>query len=552
MDEEPRAERPHAAPDPTADAGATPELDEAGDAAPADERAVRLDKADRLRASGVSPYPYRFERDRTIGDVRTELGHLEPGEETEVRVRLAGRIMLKREQGRLTFANLRDRSGDIQLFVSQGVIGKEAMGAFNDLDRGDWLGVEGTVMVTKKGELSVKVDAFELLSKSLRPLPEKWRGLSDVDTRYRQRYVDLIVNEDARRVFEVRHAAVRAIRGHLEGAGFIEVETPILNLQQGGATARPFITHYNALSLDTYLRIALELPLKRLLVGGMEKVFELGRVFRNEGIDTRHNPEFTMLEAYEAFADYTDMMRLTEELVAAAALAATGGTVVVVGGTEVDLAPPWPRVTMAELIRREAGVELHPSMAVDDVRAVLDGLGLGYHPGWGPGRLMHEVYDELVEPKVLVPTIVIDHPRETSPLAKPHRHDPHLVERFEVIVAGRELANAYSELNDPVEQLARFEEEAAAKAAGDLEAGDVDLDYIRALEHGMPPAGGLGIGIDRLVMLLAGVDSIREVILFPTLRPETGRAGERGGAGPSEGAGPLGSTGPADGAGQPL
>jgi lysyl-tRNA synthetase class 2 len=503
---------------------------QANDGAPAETvvetsagiRAVRLEKLAALRARGVDPYPYRFDRDHTIGQIRERFGELQPGVETDQRVRVAGRLMLKREQGRLTFANLRDRSGEIQLFASQAVLGADTLAAFNDLDRGDWLGIEGLVMATRKGELSVKVERFELLAKALRPLPDKWKGLSDIDTRYRQRYVDLIVNDEARRVFEVRRATIEAIRTRLRERGYYEVETPMLNLQQGGATARPFVTHYNALDLDTYLRIALELPLKRLVVGGMEKVFEIGRVFRNEGIDTRHNPEFTMLEAYEAFADYTDMMTLTEDLVASAAIAANGTTKVTLRGREIDLAPPWPRITMSDLIRRTVGVELHPSMPVEQVRAVLDDLGVAYQDHWGSGRLVFEVYDELAETKVFEPTIVIDHPRETSPLAKPHRSDPSLVERFEVIVDGRELANAYSELNDPVEQLARFEAEALAKAAGDLEAGDVDLDYIRALEYGLPPCGGLGIGIDRLVMLLAGVESIREVILFPTLRPEVG------------------------------
>jgi lysyl-tRNA synthetase class 2 len=503
----------------------------AGDDAPAgdgpaeattDVRAVRLEKLARLRELGVNPYPHRFERDHTVRQIRDQFGELEPGEETTTRVRVAGRLMLKREQGRLTFANLRDATGDIQLFVAKGGLGDDAFAVFNDLDRGDWVGVDGFVMTTKKGELSVKVDTFSLLAKAIRPLPDKWKGLSDIDTRYRQRYVDLIVNDDARRVFAVRHAAIDGMRLYLKDNDFVEVETPILNLQQGGATARPFVTHYNALDLDTYLRIALELPLKRLVVGGIERVFEIGRIFRNEGIDTRHNPEFTMLEAYQAFADYTDMMRLTEELVEAASLSANGSTKVTLRGREVDLAPPWPRVTMSSLIRDTVGVELTASMSVEEARKALDDLGVAYDTRWGAGRLMAEVYDELVEPKVFEPTIVIDYPREVSPLAKPHRDDPALVERFEVIVDGRELANAYSELNDPIEQLARFREEASAKAAGDPEAGDVDLDYIRALEYGMPPAGGLGIGIDRLVMLLAGVESIREVILFPTLRPEVG------------------------------
>jgi lysyl-tRNA synthetase len=485
-------------------------------------RAARLDKLDQLRASGIEPYPPRFVRDRTLGELRAEFGALADGTETDTRVRVAGRLMLMREQGKLTFATIRDRDGEVQLFVSLKELGDERFARFSDLDRGDWVGVDGTVMVTRKGELSVRVDGFELLSKALRPLPDKWKGLSDIDQRYRQRYVDLTVNQDARRVLDVRVRAVNALRAVLVERGFLEVETPILNQVQGGATARPFVTHYNALDIDTYLRIALELPLKRLLVGGLDRVFEIGRIFRNEGIDTRHNPEFTMLEAYCAFDDYTDMMRLTEDLVSGAARAAIDRTTVEVRGVTIDLAPPWRRVTMAELITEVLGVEIHPSMPVDDARRVLDGLGLEHEPGWGSGRLTYEVYDELVEGKVDGPVIVYDYPRETSPLAKPHRDDASLVERFEVIVAGRELANAYSELNDPIEQLARFREEAEAKAAGDPEAGDVDLDYVRALEYGMPPAGGMGLGIDRLVMLLAEVESIREVILFPTLRPESG------------------------------
>ncbi len=485
-------------------------------------RAQRLAKIERLRAEGIVPYPPRFDRDQSLTELRRTYGHLEAGDESEDEVRVAGRLMLKREQGKLTFATIRDRDGEIQLFVSLKEIGDEAFARFSDLDRGDWVGVTGTPMVTRKGELSVRVGTVELLAKALRPLPDKWKGLTDIDQRYRQRYVDLVVNEDARRILDVRVAAVAAIRETLNGRGFIEVETPMLNMTQGGATALPFVTRYNALGIDTFLRLALELPLKRLIVGGMERVFEIGRVFRNEGLDTRHNPEFTMLETYAAFEDYTDMMALTEEVVSRAASAAIGRTEISVRGQAVDLAPPWRRVSMAELITETLGVTIHSSMEQAEARAVLDGLGLGWKPSWGSGRLTYEVYDELVEGRVDGPVIVLDYPREISPLAKPHRDDPNLVERFEVIIGGRELANAYSELNDPVEQLARFRDEARAKAAGDPEAGDVDLDYVRALEYGMPPAGGMGMGIDRLIMLLAEVDSIREVILFPTLRPEAG------------------------------
>jgi lysyl-tRNA synthetase class 2 len=375
-------------------------------------------------------------------------------------------------------------------------------------------------MTTRRGELSVKVRTFTLLSKSLRPLPDKWHGLSDVDTRFRRRYVDLIVNDDARRVFRIRFAAISAIRRFLDSQAFIEVETPVLHPIPGGAAAKPFITHHNALDMDLYLRIAPELYLKRLIVAGFERVYELGRVFRNEGLSTRHNPEFTMLEAYQAYADYTDMMRLTEELVAHAAREATGSTVVSVEGQDVDLAPPWPRRTLRELIKEHAGVDVHPAMPPAELQKICDTLGVPYDPKWGPGKLVLEIYEKTTEHAIVGPMFVLDYPREVSPLARPHRDDPLLVERFEVIVAGRELANAFSELNDPVDQRHRFEDQAALAAAGDEEAQPVDDDYVLALEYGLPPTGGLGIGIDRLAMLLAGVSSIREVILFPHLRPQ--------------------------------
>ena len=494
------------------------------DRAPLDapaERARRLADIEELRAAGVDPYPVRFDRDRTLGELRAEFGALEPGVITDTTVRVAGRILLIRRQGKLSFATVRDQSGSVQLFVSSDEVGEQGHRRFDRLDRGDWVGADGTVMTTRRGELSVNVRSFVLLAKALRPLPDKWHGLSDVDTRFRQRYVDLVVNPDARRVFEVRFVAVAAIRRLLEARGFVEVETPVLSLELGGATARPFVTHHNALDLDLYLRIATELHLKRLVVGGFERVFEIGRTFRNEGIDTTHNPEFTTLEAYQAFGDYTEMMELTESLVVDAARAALDGrTTVEIRGQTVDLAEPWPRAAMVDLIREHAGVEIHPSMDVERAHAVLDGLGIEYEARWGAGRLTHEVYDRLVEPNIVRPTFVLDHPRETSPLARAHRDDPSLVERFEVVADGSELANAYSELNDPVDQRERFEAEARARAAGDLEAGTIDEDYLRALEYGMPPTAGMGLGIDRLAMLLGGVTSIREVILFPTLRPE--------------------------------
>jgi len=505
---------------------------EADDAAPEvteeqlrDQRLQRLAKLDALRDAGTDPYPVRFDADTTAGALRAAHGDLEPGTDTGTVVHLAGRILLLRRQGKLSFATVQDRDGTIQLFVNQREIGEEAHDAFDRLDRGDWVGVTGTVMTTKRGELSIGVQEFQLLSKALRPLPEKWHGLSDVDTRYRQRYVDLVVNEDARRIALARIDIIAALRAHLVGSGYREVEGPVLQTIQGGATARPFTTHHNALGQDMYLRIALELHLKRLIVGGLDRVFEIGRVFRNEGIDTTHNPEFTMLEAYRAFGDYTEMMELAEGLIVDAARAVDPDLHVAYAGQDIDLTPPFRRATMAQLITDVTGAELHPGMPVADARRVAEGLDVDVEPEWGSGRITMEVYDARVEDTLIQPTFVLDHPRETSPLARAHRDDPELVERFELVVAGHELVNAYSELNDPVDQLVRFEEEASAKRRGDPEAGDVDLDYVRALEYGMPPTGGLGLGVDRLVMLLTGTPSIREVILFPTLRPEPGMGG---------------------------
>jgi lysyl-tRNA synthetase class 2 len=492
---------------------------------PVDERTRRIAKVEALRAAGAEPYPVRFDRTHTTAELVEHWDHLEAGAETDDVVRVAGRILLLRRQGKLTFATARDGYGSIQLFVSRAELGEDRHVAFDDLDLGDWVGVEGAVMKTRKGELSVKVREFTLLSKALRPMPEKWHGLADVDTRFRQRYVDLIANDDARRVFAIRFEIIATIRRFLAARRYVEVETPVLHEQAGGAAARPFNTHHNALEMPLSLRIALELHLKRLLVGGLERVYEIGRVFRNEGLSTRHNPEFTMLELYEAFADYTDIMVLVEELVSECALAATGSTVVSVDGVEVDLAPPWPRTPMIDLIRDAIGADVHPSMPVAELEAICDAHDVPHEPGWGPGKLVLELYEKTVEPNLTGPVFVLDYPREVSPLARVHRDDPALVERFEAVVLGRELGNAFSELNDPIDQRQRFEAQEQLAAAGDDEAHGVDEDYVRALEYGLPPCGGLGIGIDRLVMLIAGVSSIREVILFPHLRPESGDAG---------------------------
>jgi lysyl-tRNA synthetase class 2 len=489
------------------------------------EKARRLAQLDDLRAAGRNPYPYRFDRTATLAELRAAHGSLEAGTETDTAVAVAGRIMLSRDSGKLVFATMRDRDDEVQLFVSKAVVGDDAFDSFKSLDLGDWVGAYGTVMTTRKGELSVKVERFELLSKAVRPLPDKWHGITDPDTRFRQRYADLMVNDDARRTFRVRHSIIASFRRTLHGRGFVEVETPVLHVEAGGAHARPFVTHHNALDMQLYLRIALELHLKRLIVGGMERVFEIGRVFRNEGISTRHNPEFTMIELYQAFADYSEMIETTETLITQAAIDATGSSVVNVfrpDGTqqEVDLANPWRKVRMIDLVRDATGVEVHPSQPVDELRALAAKHGVQVSPRWGSGKIIEELFENLAEHTLIEPTFVTGHPVEISPLARVDRNDPHLTERFELFVGARELANGYSELNDPVEQRARFEEEQAAKDAGDAERGSVDEDYLRALEFGLPPTGGLGIGMDRVAMLIAGVNSIREVILFPTLRHE--------------------------------
>jgi lysyl-tRNA synthetase class 2 len=484
------------------------------------EKARRLDSLDALRAEGTNPYPYRFDRSHTLGEIRKEFGHLEAGSETETHVTVAGRILLKRDQGKLIFATLQDRETSIQLFVSKAIVGDDAFDAINNLDLGDWVGATGVVMTTRKGELSVKVDSVVLLSKAVRPLPDKWHGLTDTDTRYRQRYADLIGNEESRRMFAVRHAVIASFRRTLHERGFIEVETPVLHVEPGGAHARPFVTHHNALDMTLYLRIALELHLKRLIVGGMERVFEIGRVFRNEGISTRHNPEFTMMELYQAFADYTDIMDLTEVLFVNAAIDATGSSTVLIDDIPVDLAKPWRRVRMIDLVKEATGVEVHPSQPREQLVALAEKHGVKVLPHFGPGKIIEELFEATSEAALREPTFVTGHPVEISPLARVDRNDPHLTERFELFVGGRELANAYSELNDPVEQRLRFEDEQKSKDAGNAEAGTVDEDFLRAMEYGMPPTGGLGIGMDRLVMLIGNAQSIRDVILFPTLRLE--------------------------------
>jgi lysyl-tRNA synthetase class 2 len=464
--------------------------------------------------------PYRFEVTASAAQLQESYSKLKAGENSGQEATVAGRVMLRREMGKLTFATLRDWTGSVQLFA--GAQWTQGFAELNKLPLGDWVGATGEVVRTRTGELSVRVERWSLLARARRSFGDKWRGVTDVDTRYRQRYVDMWANEGSREVFLLRSRVISLLRRFLEEKGFVEVETPIFHAVPGGATARPFVTHHNALDMDLYLRIAIELYLKRLVVGGVEKVFEIGRVFRNEGLSPRHNPEFTMLELYQAYADYHDMMELTEEMVAHVAREVAGGTKLGYGGKELDLSPPWKRATLLELVAEHYGEELSLDMPLAELRRRASALGIAVEPAWGPGKLVLEIYEKTTEPNLWGPVFVMDYPKEVSPLARDHRSSPGMVERFEPIVAGRELGNAFSELTDPDEQRANFEAQARARAAGDEEAMPVDEDYLRALEYGLPPTGGLGVGIDRLVMLLTGAEAIRDVIVFPTLRPEAG------------------------------
>jgi lysyl-tRNA synthetase class 2 len=462
--------------------------------------------------------PYRFDRDASAESLAARFVDLPAGGESGVVASVAGRLMLRREMGKLAFGTLRDSTGQIQLFA--GVAWTADFDRFIRLSLGNWIGATGEVVRTKTGELSVKVASWVLLAEARRSFGDKRKGMTDVDLRYRQRYADLWGNEGSREVLLLRSRILSWTRRWLEDRGFVEVETPVFHPIPGGATAAPFVTHHNALDLDLYLRVAPELYLKRLVVGGFEKVFEIARVFRNEGLSTRHNPEFTMLELYQAYADYTDMMALTEELVSGLAQDLLGTTDLVYGGRPLSLAVPWQRATMTELIAAHAGVSVDLDTPLGELRRLAAEVGVPVEPSWGSGKLILEIYEKTTEAALWGPVFVMDYPMEVSPLARDHRSRPGWVERFEPIVAGRELGNAFSELTDPDEQRARFEAQARARAAGDDEAMAVDEDYLRALEYGLPPTGGLGIGIDRLVMLLSGAEAIRDVIAFPTLRPE--------------------------------
>lgn len=480
----------------------------------------RRDALERLRAGGVAPFALRFEPDAHAADLHAEFASLGADEETSKARSVAGRIMLLRRHGRIAFATLRDSTGDIQLFMTE-----QAMGTgyrlVGDLDLGDVVGATGPVVRTRRGELSVKVLRLTMLTKALRPLPEKWHGLRDAEARYRQPYLELATDPGSRRAVEARAGLLGALRSVLSDRGFLEVETPVLQPRHGGALARPFVTHHRALGVDLYLRIAPELYLKRLLVGGLERVFEIGRNFRNEGIDRDHNPEFTMLEAYQAYGTYEDMMELDEALVCAGAVAVRGSLRFDYQGRSLDLGTPWRRVSLLEAVSEALGEDV--ALDRPDLPSVADGAGVRADPSWGPGRVAFEVYEKLVEPALFQPTFVMDFPREVSPLARPHRSVAGLTEHVDLVMCGTEIGPAYSELTDPDEQRARFEWQQEARRRGDEEAHQMDDDFLRALEHGMPPAGGLGFGVDRMAMILADAASIRDVIAFPHLRPEPER-----------------------------
>lgn len=462
--------------------------------------------------------PYRYEKTATAGALQTEFESLGDGEETGKVASVAGRLMLKRDQGKIVFGVVQDGTGRIQIFAPAKTTPN--FEEFTSLSLGDWIGVTGEVIKTRRGELSIRPNEWVMLAPTRRPFPDKWHGITDPDTRYRQRYVDMWVSEESNAALRNRSRIMSLTRRWLEDKDFMEVETPIFHGIASGAMARPFTTHHNALDVDLFLRIAPELYLKRLTVGGFERVFEIGRVFRNEGMSTRHNPEFTMLELYWAYADYTDVMVLVEQLVAHLAEKICGSTTLSYDGRKLDLAAPWRRATMLELIEEHTGLALSIDMDRDDLAAVAAANDVEVKEYYGPGKLILEIYEKTTEPELWGPVFVTDYPKEVSPLSRDHRSIPGLTERFEGIVAGRELCNAFSELVDPDEQRARFEDQEAERAAGDAEAMGMDLDYIRALEYGLPPTGGLGIGMDRLVMLLTGSTTIRDVVLFPTLRPE--------------------------------
>ncbi len=497
-------------------------------AAPAttDERAMRLAEREALFAAGHNPYPEHSDVEDYVRDIERVHADLADGDTTDHVVKIGGRVMAKRGQGKIQFVVLRDPTGDIQLFCRVNDMSEEDWATLSGLDRGDIIGVTGTVIRTKRGQLSVAPSRLALLSKAVRPLPEKFHGLSDKEMRYRQRYVDLIVNDDVRETFRKRSAIVSEFRRYMEDNAYMEVETPILQTIQGGATAKPFITHFNALNQENYLRIATELHLKRLLVGGYERVFEIGRIFRNEGMDQTHNPEFTTMEAYRAYSDLDGMKELAEGVIKAANARVNDSEQIEYQGVTIDLSGTWPSIPMTKVVSNALGEDVDLDTPVEHLVELATKNGIEVKPEWTAGKLIAELYDEIGEPSIVNPTFVCDYPIEVSPLAKRYEDDPRLTHRFELVIAGHEYANAFSELNDPVDQAERFAKQMEEKAGGDDEAMEYDEDYVRALEYGMPPAGGIGIGIDRVVMLLTNSASIRDVLLFPHMKPEKGsRAG---------------------------
>lgn len=480
----------------------------------------RKEKLNTLLEKGVNPFGGRFERTHTTEEMTEEYSHYTKAElaEKEYSVTLAGRIMTKRGKGKAGFAHIQDLAGKFQIYVRKDAVGDEQYELFDTIDIGDFVGVQGIAFKTNVGELSVKVQDFKILSKAMRPLPDKFHGLKDIEQRYRQRYLDLIMNPDVKDTFISRSKILRYMREYLDGLGFLEVETPTMHSIPGGASAKPFITHHNALDIPLYMRIAIELHLKRLIVGGIEKVYEIGRVYRNEGISTRHNPEFTMLELYEAYADFNDVMSLTENLIAHIAKKVLGTTTVTYGDLDVDLEPRWKRVHMVEAIKELTGIDFWQQMTDEDARKLAHENEVAIKEGMAFGHVVNEFFEQKVEHTLIQPTFVFGHPVEISPLAKKNVEDPRFTDRFELFIVGREHANAFSELNDPIDQRGRFEAQVRERAEGNDEAHMMDEDFLEALEYGMPPTGGLGIGVDRLVMLLTNSASIRDVLLFPQMR----------------------------------
>jgi len=478
---------------------------------------VRREKLDKLKEKGINPFAYKFDRTHFSTEIIDSYKDLAEGSISDCEVAAAGRIMTKRGHGKASFANIMDDSGKIQIYCRQDVLGDDKYDIYTHLDMGDFIGVKGKVFKTKTGEVTIRVTDFEVLTKSLHPLPEKWHGLVDKELRYRERYVDLIVNKEVRDIFVKRSKIIANIRNYLNDRGFLEVETPILHAQPGGAAAKPFKTYHNTLDMPLFMRIAPELYLKRLLVGGFEKIYELGRSFRNEGMSFKHNPEYTMLEIYQAYIDYEDVMTLCEEIIVTAAKEILGTLQIEFDGKTIDLTPPWKRIKIVDAIKHYSGLDI----TLDDTatKKFAEHHGIEGASDLPIGKVINLIYDKFVEPNLVQPTFIVDYPIETSPLAKKKRDNPKLVERFELIISGMEIANAFSELNDPIDQRARFEQQLAAKKAGDDETESMDEDFLLALEYGMPPAGGLGIGIDRLVMILTNSSSIRDVILFPQMRP---------------------------------